>query len=66
MTHHISFPHFLGESNSSLIEYESEVSPGPEAGPEDSNRPQALHQRPLEHRFGPHPPFDIGGLQKAM
>ena len=24
MTHHISFPHFLGESNSSLIEYESE------------------------------------------
>ena len=24
MTHHISFPHLLGESNSSLIEYESE------------------------------------------
>ena len=24
MTHHISFPHFLGESNSSLIEYKSE------------------------------------------
>ena len=27
MTHHISFPHFLGESNSSLIEYESEKFP---------------------------------------
>ena len=27
MAHHISFPHFLGESNSSLIEYESEKFP---------------------------------------
>ena len=27
MTHHISFPHFLGESNLSLIEYESEKFP---------------------------------------
>ena len=27
MTHHISFPHFLGESNSSPIEYESEKFP---------------------------------------
>ena len=27
MTHHISFPHFLGESNSSLIEYKSEKFP---------------------------------------
>ena len=27
MTHHIPFPHFLGESNSSLIEYESEKFP---------------------------------------
>ena len=27
MTHHISFPHFLGESNSFLIEYESEKFP---------------------------------------
>ena len=27
MTHHISFPHLLGESNSSLIEYESEKFP---------------------------------------
>ena len=27
MTHHIFFPHFLGESNSSLIEYESEKFP---------------------------------------
>ena len=27
MTHPISFPHFLGESNSSLIEYESEKFP---------------------------------------
>ena len=27
MTHHISFPHFLGESNSSLVEYKSEKFP---------------------------------------
>ena len=27
MTHHLSFPHLLGESNSSLIEYESEKFP---------------------------------------
>ena len=27
MTHHISLPHFLGESNSSLIVYESEKFP---------------------------------------
>ena len=27
MTHHISLPHFLGESNSSLIKYESEKFP---------------------------------------
>ena len=27
MTHHISFPHLLGESNSSLIEYKSEKFP---------------------------------------
>ena len=27
MTHHISLPHFLGKSNSSLIEYESEKFP---------------------------------------
>ena len=27
MTHHISLPHFLGESNSSLIIYESEKFP---------------------------------------
>ena len=27
MTHHISFPHLLGKSNSSLIEYESEKFP---------------------------------------
>ena len=27
MTHHISFPHFLGEDNLSLIEYESEKFP---------------------------------------
>ena len=39
-----------------------EVPPGPDTGPEDSNRPQAPCQRPLEHRFGPDPPLDIGGL----
>ena len=27
MTHHLSFPHLLGESNSSLIEYKSEKFP---------------------------------------
>ena len=27
MTHHIPLPHFLGESNSSLIDYESEKFP---------------------------------------
>ena len=27
MTHHISLPHFLGKSNSSLMEYESEKFP---------------------------------------
>ena len=27
MTHHISLPHFLGKSNSSLIEYKSEKFP---------------------------------------
>ena len=27
MTHHIPFPHVLGKSNSSLIEYESEKFP---------------------------------------
>ena len=37
-------------------------SPGPDAGPEDSNRPQAPHQRPLEHHFRPCPPLDVGGL----
>ena len=63
MTHHISLPHFLGESNSSLIR---EVPPGPDAGAEDSNRDPAPHQRPLEHRFGPNPPLHVGGLPAAM
>ena len=39
-----------------------EVPPGPDAGPKDSNRPQAPHRRQLEHHFGPDPPLDIGGL----
>ena len=43
-----------------------EVPPRPDAGPEDSNRPQAPHQRPLEHHFRPDPPLDIGGLLAAM
>ena len=66
MTHHISFPHFLGESNSSLIEYESEKFPQGLRQGQKIARPRALCQRPLEHRFGSHPPFDIGGLQAVM
>ena len=69
MIHHISFPHFLGESNLSLIEYESEKFPqGLVQGQKIAIdlKPPPPHQRPLEHRFGPHPPFDIGGLQAVM
>ena len=42
-----------------------EVPPRPDTGPEDSNRPQAPRQRPLEHCFRPDPPLDIGGLPAA-
>ena len=50
MSHHNSLPHFLGESNLSLIKYESEKFP------------QGLMQgqRPLGHHFGPDPHLDVG------
>ena len=63
-THHISFPHFLGKGNLSLINYESEKFPqGLMQGQKiaiDLKTPPP--QRPLEHHFGPDPPLDIGGL----
>ena len=62
LARHITFPHFLGESNSSLLEYR-EVSPGPEAEPKEGTKPQAPFHRALEHCLGPHPPFDIGCIQ---
>ena len=67
LTHHISFPHFLGEGNLSLINYESEKLP------QDLMQGQKIaidlnppYQRPLEHRFRPDPPLDIGGLPAVM
>ena len=57
------FPSFLRRGQ--LVSYRlrvGEVPPGPDARPKDSNRPQAPCQRPLEHRFRPDPPLDIGGL----
>ena len=61
MAHHIPFPHFLGKSNSSLLEYEK--------FPKDLRQGQKIDtscvaplQRPLEHCLGPHPPYGFGGL----
>ena len=65
---HIPFPHFLGESNSSLLEYESEKFPQSLRQGQKivlGLKPPPPHQRPLEHCFGPHPPYGIGGLQAA-
>ena len=63
MTHHITIPHILGESNSSLIKYESErFTQGLMQGQKIAIDLMAPHQRPLEHRFGSDPPLDIGGL----
>ena len=61
LARHITFPHFLGKSNSSLLEYESrEVAPGPEVGPKEDAKPQVPFHRPLEHYLGPHLSFGIG------
>ena len=64
MTHHISLPHFLGESNLSLIEYKSEKFPqGLMQGPKI-----AIDLKPpaKDHCFGPNPPLDVGGLLAVM
>ena len=42
MTHHISLPHFLGESNSSLIEYESEGAMASQTGAPTPEEPPEL------------------------
>ena len=63
LAHHIPFPR-----QEQLISAQirvREVSPGPEAGPKDSTKPQASCQRPLEHCLRPCPPFDIECIQAA-
>ena len=67
LVHHVAFPHFLGETITSMLEYEPEKFPqGLMQGPLDGDKPQATLWQPLEHRHGPRPPLGSRYVQVVV